>query len=88
MKVAILYFNGNLNIEDFIDWLANIDKFFDYMEILEEKQVRLVSCRLKERCFYLLGKNMDSEYPRRETTSQNMVQDEETVKERFSSPIL
>ena len=47
LKVDIPYFNGNLNIEDFTDWLVNIDKVFYYMEILEEKQVRLVACRLK-----------------------------------------
>ena len=28
LKVDILYFNGNLNIEDFIDLLVDIDKFF------------------------------------------------------------
>ena len=38
-----------MNIEDFIDWLANIDKFFDYMGVSEEKRVRLVACRLKGR---------------------------------------
>ena len=47
LKVDISYFNDNLNIEDFIDWLADIDKFFDYMDVSEEKQVRLVACRLK-----------------------------------------
>ena len=33
LKVDIPYFNGNLNIEDFINWLADIDKFFDCIEV-------------------------------------------------------
>ena len=51
LKVDIPYFNSNLNIKDFIDWLADIDKFFDYMEVLEEMRVRLVACRLKGGAF-------------------------------------
>ena len=47
LKVDIPYFSGNLNIEDFIDWIVDIDKFFDYMGVPEEKRVRLVVCRLK-----------------------------------------
>ena len=47
LKVDILFFSSNLNIEDFIDWMTDIDRFFDYMEVLEEKRVRLVAYRLK-----------------------------------------
>ena len=38
LKVNIPSFNGNLNIEDFIDWIADIDKFFDYMGGSEGKE--------------------------------------------------
>ena len=47
LKVDISYFNANLNIEAFIDCKADINKFFDYMGVPEEKRVRLVACRLK-----------------------------------------
>ena len=47
LKVDIPNFHGNLNIENFIDWIADKHKFFDYIGVLEEKKVRLVACRLK-----------------------------------------
>ena len=40
-----------MNIEDFIDLLVDIDKFFNDMEVPEEKRVRLVACRLKGDAF-------------------------------------
>ena len=36
-----------MGIEEFLDWLADIDRFFDYMKIPSEKRVRLVAYRLK-----------------------------------------
>ena len=46
MKMDLPSFNGQLQIERFLDWLAVMKRFFDYMEIPEDKKVKLVAYRL------------------------------------------
>jgi hypothetical protein len=40
-------YEGNLNVEEFLDWINALDKYFDYGEIDDEKKVNHVMTRLK-----------------------------------------
>jgi len=49
MKVEISSFSENLDIESFLDWIYEVDKFFDVTYVPMEKQVKFVVYKLKER---------------------------------------
>jgi len=43
----ILIFNSSVHTEEFLEWLGEVDRFFDYMDIDDDQQVRLVVLRFK-----------------------------------------
>nr|DAD47805.1 TPA_asm: hypothetical protein HUJ06_017742 [Nelumbo nucifera] len=47
MKIELPTFNGQLHIEDFLDWIHEVEKFFDFVETVETKKVKLVSYKPK-----------------------------------------
>jgi hypothetical protein len=46
-KIDIPMYEGNLDIEELLDWIRAMDKYFDYEDVEEEKKVRHVVTRLK-----------------------------------------
>jgi hypothetical protein len=36
----ILMYEGNLDIEELLDWFRDLDKYFDYEDIEEDKKVK------------------------------------------------
>ena len=48
MKVELPSFNGNVSIEEYLDWVSKVETFFNYMGTANDKQVYLVAYKLKE----------------------------------------
>jgi hypothetical protein len=40
-------YEGNLNVEELIDWIGDLDKYFDYEDVEEDKKVKHPITRLK-----------------------------------------
>ena len=46
-RPEIPIYQGSLNPEELIDWINDMEKFFDYEEMEEEKKVKFVVTKLK-----------------------------------------
>jgi len=47
MKIEIPSFSGKVDIESFLDWIYEVEKFFDMAYIPAKKQVKFVAYKLK-----------------------------------------
>ena len=47
MKLELSCFNVLFKIEEYLDWLSEMERFFDYIKILDEKKAKLVAYKLK-----------------------------------------
>lgn len=46
--IEILIYRGSIVLSEFLDWIAEVERFFDYIEISDDKQAKLVAFKLKE----------------------------------------
>jgi hypothetical protein len=46
-KIEVPMYEGNLDVEELLDWIRSMDKYFDYEDVDEEKRVRHDVTRLK-----------------------------------------
>ena len=51
MKVELPSFNGNVSIEEYLYWVSEVEKFFDYMGTADDKQVCSMAYKLKGGAF-------------------------------------
>ncbi|CAN0837960.1 hypothetical protein LINGRAHAP2_LOCUS1944, partial [Linum grandiflorum] len=47
VKTDIPLFYGTMRVDEFLDWLVDVDRFFDLMGVPENKQVKMVAIQLK-----------------------------------------
>uniref|UniRef100_A0A6N2LGG3 Reverse transcriptase n=1 Tax=Salix viminalis TaxID=40686 RepID=A0A6N2LGG3_SALVM len=47
VRADIPLFHGKLQIEEFLDWISEVERFFDFSEVAEAQQVKLVSYKLR-----------------------------------------
>ena len=46
-KVEIPMYRGSLNVEDLIDRICSLDKYFDYEEVDDKRKVKFAVTKLK-----------------------------------------
>jgi hypothetical protein len=46
-KIEVLMYEGNLEVEELLDWVRAMDKYLDYEDIKEEKMVKHAVTRMK-----------------------------------------
>ena len=47
MKIEIPSFSGKLDIQSFLDWVYEVEKFFDMTCVPEEKYIKFIANKLK-----------------------------------------
>ena len=54
-KVDVPLYEGNLNMEELMDWISSLDKYFEFEEVEDKRKVKFAATRLKGSCNYLVG---------------------------------
>nr|XP_011465829.1 PREDICTED: uncharacterized protein LOC105351921 [Fragaria vesca subsp. vesca] len=85
MKVGIPFFNGMMNVEEFLDWQIEVDRFMEHMNVAKDKQVKLVAARLKSTAAVWWDKLALTRLRQRKKPVKNWRRMKQLMTERFLS---
>jgi hypothetical protein len=54
-KMDIPVYEGNLDVEELLDWIRALDTYFDYEDVEEDKKVRHACHEIKRTCSIVVG---------------------------------
>uniref|UniRef100_A0A2N9IAM9 Integrase catalytic domain-containing protein n=1 Tax=Fagus sylvatica TaxID=28930 RepID=A0A2N9IAM9_FAGSY len=72
IKIELPEFYGSLNPDDFVDWLNQTERIFEYYDIQDPKKVKLVSIKLRGRASAWWEQVPNSENQKREKEDSRM----------------
>ena len=83
IKVELPEFHRTLNSDEFVDWLNALERVFDYYELSDEKNVKLVSIRLKGQA----SARWEQLQTSRQRKGKGKIRDWEKMKKKFPGAI-
>ena len=47
IQLHIAAFDGEMELEEFLDWVHNVDNYFNWKELIEERKVKVVASKMR-----------------------------------------
>ena len=83
IKVDLQNFSGSLDVESVLDWLAEVERFFEIMNVEEERKVPIVAYKLKGGAAAWWNSIQNERYRKRLEPIRNWVLMKQMFEQRF-----
>lgn len=84
LKMEIPFFSGHMRIEDVLNWLTEVERFFEDMEIPNKTESQTGQSSIQVCSIYVVGTNNNCSSSTATTTYQELAEDEEVNSQEVS----